>query len=174
LNYKRSTFAVLIFCLVLVSACTDTATPQPTLDISQVRSLKPTVSPDDVEALAQLADKETLQWGEGIYVQSCAECHGIDGEGQFPDDPMKPDETGRFGAPPHNGNGHTWHHDDDLILKTINGGGMGSADTFYPMPAFGDTLSQEDIGAVLAYIKSFWTEEQRMIQAERTLQIANQ
>ncbi|PJF39259.1 MAG: cytochrome C, partial [Phototrophicales bacterium] len=34
--------------------------------------------------------------------------------------------------------------------------------------------SQAEIEAVIAYIKSFWTEEQRLIQAERTLQKMNQ
>lgn len=175
MKYPFLTTPIFICLMILVSACSnDVVTPQPTLDMSQVRSLLPTQSPADVDAMAQLADEETLQLGQGVYEQSCAECHGIDGEGQFPDDPMKPDETGRIGAPPHNGDGHTWHHDDDLIIQIINEGGMGTADSFYPMPAFGETLTQEEIGAVVAYIKTFWTEEQRMIQAERTLQVANQ
>jgi len=173
LKYKYFTGLSLVICLTIVSACSATEAPKPTLDMSQVRSLLPTVSPADVEGLAQLADEDTLQLGKTVYEQSCAECHGIDGEGQFPDNPMQPDETGRIGAPPHNGNGHTWHHDDNLILQIINEGGMGTADSFYPMPAFGDTLTQEEITSVVAYIKTFWTEEQRMIQAERTLQIAN-
>lgn len=172
--YKYFIVLSLLICTMVISACSATETPQPTVDMNQVRSLLPTMSPADVEALAQLADEETLQLGQVVYEQSCAECHGIEGEGQFPDNPMQPDETGRFGAPPHNGDGHTWHHDDNLILQIINEGGMGSADSFYPMPAFGETLTQEEIGAVVAYIKTFWTEEQRMIQAERTLQVANQ
>lgn len=174
MKYKYFTGLSLVICLMIVSACSATEAPQPTLDMSQVRSLLPTVSPADVEGLAQLADEDTLQLGKTVYEQSCAECHGIDGEGQFPDNPMQPDETGRIGAPPHNGNGHTWHHDDNLILQIINEGGMGTVDSFYPMPAFGDTLTQEEITSVVAYIKTFWTEEQRMIQAERTLQIPNQ
>jgi len=175
MKYPFLTTLILICLMMLVSACSnDVATPQPTLDMSQVRSMSPTLSPANVEALTQLANEETLQLGQVVYEQSCAECHGIDGEGQLPDDPMKPDETGRFGAPPHNGDGHTWHHDDDLIIQIINEGGMGTADSFYPMPAFGKMLTQEEIGAVVAYIKTFWTEEQRMIQAERTLQVANQ
>lgn len=172
--YKLKTLFILIGCLLILSACSETATPPPTIDMSQVRSLLPTTSPDDVQALAQLVDEETLQLGQAVYEQSCAACHGIDGEGQFPDTPMQPDDTGRFGAPPHNGDGHTWHHDDNLILQIINDGGMGTADAFYPMPAFGDILSQEEIETVVAYIKTFWTEEQRMIQAERTIQVANQ
>ncbi len=29
---------------------------------------------------------------------------------QFPTAPREPDTTGRYGAPPHDGCGHTWHH----------------------------------------------------------------
>ena len=174
LIYKYFIVLSLLIGSMAISACSATATPQATVDMSQVRSLLPTISPADVETSAQLADEETLELGRSVYELSCAECHGIDGEGQFPDNPMQPDETGRFGAPPHNGNGHTWHHDDNLIIQIINEGGMGTADDFYPMPAFGETLTQEEITAVVAYIKTLWTEEQRTIQAERTLQIANQ
>lgn len=175
MKYPVAMLLIFICLIILSSACSnDVATPQPTLDMSQVRSLLPTISPANIEELAQLADEETLQLGQVVYEQRCAECHGIDGEGQFPDAPMQPDETGRFGAPPHNENGHTWHHDDNLIYQIINEGGMGTADAFYPMPAFGEILTQEEIVAVVAYIKTFWTEEQRLMQAERTLQVAEQ
>lgn len=159
---------------IVVGACTDTVTPQPTLDLSQVRGLLPTVSPTEITEYAQLADEATLNMGQTVYEQHCAECHGINGEGQFPDAPMEPDETGRMGAPPHNSDGHTWHHDDGLLIDYVINGGRGTPEQFYPMPAFGDVLSEAEIGAVIAYIKSFWSEEQRLIQAERSLQVANQ
>jgi len=38
------------------------------------------------------------------------------------------------------------------------------------MPAFGGTLSDEEIWAVLAYIKSSWPQEIRKAQPELTLQ----
>ena len=65
------------------------------------------------------SNPEGYVMGEQIYAQNCAACHGINGEGQFPDAPMERDETGRLGAPPHNESGHTWHHDDDLLLPTL-------------------------------------------------------
>jgi mono/diheme cytochrome c family protein len=37
------------------------------------------------------------------------------------------------------------------------------------MPAFGEILSDEEITAVLAYIKSNWTEENQAWQQEATL-----
>ena len=107
---------------------------------------------------------EAYTLGQQVYIQNCASCHGENGEGQFPDAPMQPDSTGRIGAPPHNGEGHTWHHDDDLLYQIVREGGMGNAQMFYPMPAFGEQLSEEEIEAVIFYIRTFWTEEQRQSQ----------
>jgi mono/diheme cytochrome c family protein len=77
--------------------------------------------------------------------------------------------------PPHNANGHTWHHSDRQLTQMVleGSGEMGemmrrmmgvSADT-PRMPAWQGTLTEEDVGAILAYIKSWWTEEQRDWQA---------
>ena len=171
---QRLSIFILLYCVSIFSACSGIETPQPTLDLSQARSLMPTVSPTEVREMAKLADEQTLQLGQTVYEQACAECHGINGEGQFPSAPMQPDSTGRIGAPPHNGNGHTWHHDDALLLDYVINGGRGNPAQFYPMPAFGDQLSLQEIESVIAYLKTFWTEEQRLIQAERTLQTAKQ
>lgn len=119
-------------------------------------------------------DPAQLALGEQVYRQRCAECHGINGEGQRPDAPLQKDETGRFPAPPHDDTGHTWHHDDDLIIRIIVEGGMGPPDEFYEMPAFGDLLTDEEINAALAYIKTFWTDEQRALQQERTNAVRSQ
>jgi mono/diheme cytochrome c family protein len=37
-----------------------------------------------------------------------------------------------------------------------------------PMPAYGEILSDEEITAVLSYIKSTWTKENQMWQQEAT------
>lgn len=113
-------------------------------------------------ALAALVD------GETAYNTYCAACHGISGEGQNPEDPYAKDENGKFLAPPHNDTGHTWHHGDDVLIQIINEGGMGDVQFFNVMPAFGELLSADQIEAALTYIKTFWTEEQRTTQKERT------
>lgn len=117
---------------------------------------------------------DTYALGEQIYAQNCASCHGENGEGQFPDAPMERDSTGRLGAPPHTGDGHTWHHDDDLLYEIVREGGMGNAEMFYPMPAFGDHLSNEEIESVIFYIRTFWTEEQRQRQRAATNAVRSQ
>lgn len=116
---------------------------------------------------------ETLKEGQQVYASRCASCHGPNGEGQKPEAPLEPDETGRFPAPPHDETGHTWHHDDDLLFRIVKDGGMGG-DMFYVMPAFDNLLSDEEIEAVLAYIKTLWTDEQRKVQRERTEAVRQQ
>lgn len=101
--------------------------------------------------------------GNKIYDQNCASCHGPQGQGQYPEAPLKPDKEGLFGAPPHNATGHTWHHADGLILDIIRNGRVDSG--FHPMPAFKDKLTEEEIQAVLVYIKIWWKPDQLEFQA---------
>jgi len=130
-------------------------------------------TPTDVEQFIA-TNPDAYKLGQTVYEQNCAACHGTNGEGQLPDNPRQRDETGRYGAPPHNENGHTWHHDDDLLYQIVHEGGMGNPEDFYPMPAFGETLAIEQIEAVIFYIKTCWTEEQRQNQARMTEAVRNQ
>ena len=111
-------------------------------------------------AMAQVAA------GEVIYQENCASCHGAKGEGQ--PNWKTPKEDGSYPAPPHTVDGHTWHHGDGMLFQIIKGGGdsLNIPNFKSGMPAFGDTLSDEEIVAVLAYLKSMWPEEQRQFQAE--------
>lgn len=95
--------------------------------------------------------------GAELYSQNCQSCHG-DATGGSPTD---------F-PPPHNAQGHTWHHGDcDLIEWTLNGKPKFGA-TGTTMPAFADQLSEADVRDILAHIKTWWTEEQRESQARVT------
>lgn len=99
-----------------------------------------------------------VERGEVLYRENCQSCHGGETGGQLRDIP-----------PPHNANGHTWHHPDQQIIDIILNGFSFSVET-QKMPAFKDTLSKEDARAILAYIKTWWTDEQRKWQAEVTAQ----
>lgn len=111
------------------------------------------------------ASPEQLAQGELLYEAHCASCHGLAGEGQ--PNWQEPNEDGSFPAPPHDATGHTWHHSDQHILMIMAEGGQGPTSR---MPAFADKLSPEEMEAVLAYIKGFWSDEQRAQQAEITRQ----
>ena len=94
--------------------------------------------------------------GQQVYAAQCARCHGANLEGQ-PDWKAELPGGGRP-APPHDATGHTWHHADTLLFDIIKRGGQASSPADYKnnMPAFGSILSDDEIWAVLAYIKSRW------------------
>ncbi len=131
-------------------------------------------SSDDGVITAADRGSETYELGQIVYNTQCAACHGVNGEGQFPDAPMEKDESGRYGAPPHDDTGHTWHHHDDLLIQIVQEGGMGDPVNFYTMPAFDSILSDEEIEAVIAFIKTMWTSDQQARQHEATLLIREQ
>ena len=101
--------------------------------------------------------------GKTLYEANCASCHGIDGEGQ--PNWRVPNEQGVYPAPPHNNDGHTWHHPDQQLLDIIAAGGNlpNSA-----MPGFSGKLTQRQMEAVLAYIKTFWGPDELRFQNEVT------
>lgn len=125
-----------------------------------------------VEIMGRAAGPEMLALGEQIYAGNCASCHGAELQGQ--PNWKRRLESGRMPAPPHDETGHTWHHSDpDLFRLTKEGvaavvGGNYESD----MPGFGGVLSDEEILAVLAFIKSTWPERQRGYQAQITKQAA--
>jgi mono/diheme cytochrome c family protein len=105
--------------------------------------------------------------GRNLYAEHCAACHGADLEGQ--PDWQEPLPDGRMPAPPHDASGHTWHHSDgELFLITKYGMGALVPDYESDMPAFDGILSDEEIRAILAYIKSTWPERERRYQQERS------
>ncbi len=109
--------------------------------------------------------------GRALYVEHCSACHGVDLEGQ--PDWRSPDANGLYPAPPHDETGHTWHHDDAMLIDYITRGGQAVLDdmgvTFSSgMPSFGSVLDEREIEAVLDYIKSTWPEKIRELQAERS------
>ncbi|TVT75168.1 MAG: cytochrome c [Denitromonas halophila] len=110
----------------------------------------------------------TLAQGATLYAAQCASCHGAKGEGQPNWRERKPD--GRLPAPPHDASGHTWHHPMDMLFQMTRDGMVPPlAPEGYQsdMPAFGKTLSDDEIRAVLAYIESQWPDEVKQMRAER-------
>ena len=105
--------------------------------------------------------------GQEDYAANCASCHGANLEGQ--PDWRRRNENGRMPAPPHDANGHTWHHADRQLF-TITKLGVSAIVPGYEsdMPAFEGILSDDEIVAVLAFIKSTWPERERGFQAEVT------
>lgn len=109
---------------------------------------------------------EQLTLGRTVYAENCASCHGINLEGQ-PDWKSR-NANGRMPAPPHDATGHTWHHADAQLFAITKFGTAAVVRNGYQsdMPGFGDTLSDDEISAVLAYIKSTWPDQEAAYQRQ--------
>ena len=104
-------------------------------------------------------DEEQVAIGARIYAENCASCHGAELEGQ--PNWQIPLPSGGFPAPPHDETGHTWHHPDEMLFRYTKLGARDALDLEIfdtNMSAFQDTLSDEEIWASLAFIKSRWPE----------------
>jgi len=111
------------------------------------------------------ADQALVAEGRGVYEKSCASCHGRNLEGQPNWRERLP--NGRLPAPPHDPSGHTWHHPDRQLFDLTKNGLASVAPGYQSdMPAFKDRLSDREIRAALAYIKSTWPPEIRARQAQ--------
>jgi mono/diheme cytochrome c family protein len=108
------------------------------------------------EILIDGTDRAAVARGEPLYAKHCAACHGGNLEGQ--PDWQSRNARGRLPAPPHDEHGHTWHHDDQVLFEVTKYGLARHAPPGYQsdMPAFEGTLTDKDIVAVLAFIKSRW------------------
>jgi mono/diheme cytochrome c family protein len=103
-------------------------------------------------------DTARVALGAKLYSQHCAACHGPKLEGQ--PNWRRPLPSGRLPAPPHDESGHTWHHPDHVLFAITRNGLVppyAPKDYESDMPPFAGKLSDDEIWAVLAYIKSHWT-----------------
>ena len=124
-----------------------------------------TVRSASTEPMHQAADDQ-LTRGEALYPANCQSCHGDarTGEGGLP------------GVPNHGPAGHTWHHSDPNLTEIILDGSGAMGEMMRDMmnvppetprmPAWRGTWSDEDIAAILTYIKAGWTPEQQRFQRE--------
>jgi mono/diheme cytochrome c family protein len=119
-------------------------------------------SPAGTSGSADPGNVEKVAMGGDVYRDNCASCHSANLEGQPNWRVRKPD--GRLPAPPHDKNGHTWHHSDKHLFNITK---FGLKPPLAPegyqsdMPAFGDVLKDDEIWAVLAFIKKSWPPRER-------------
>jgi mono/diheme cytochrome c family protein len=107
-------------------------------------------------------DPRLLAVGQKVYAAQCAACHGQRLEGQ--PNWRERGADGRLPAPPHDASGHTWHHPDEVLFRITKYGVAKAANLKNyesAMPAYEDRLSDEEIVAVLSWIKSTWPPEIR-------------
>jgi mono/diheme cytochrome c family protein len=104
-------------------------------------------------------DRDKVALGAQVYAANCASCHGANLEGQ--PNWRQRNADGRLPAPPHDVSGHTWHHPDAQLFALTKQGPAALAGGGYQsdMPGYAGVLSDEEIWAVLSYIKSRWPRE---------------
>jgi len=115
----------------------------------------------DTDAVSEAA----VARGAELYQANCASCHGADLAGA--PDWKTPNEDGSYPPPPHDSSGHTWHHPDRVLIEIIRNG------SDFPqsrMPPFGAQLSDEDIEAILEFIKTSWGPQETEYQNQVTEQ----
>jgi len=98
--------------------------------------------------------KIMIERGKIAYQENCVSCHMVNLAGA--ENWKEMDEDGHRKAPPLNGTGHTWHHDDQTLHSIIKYG----LAKLVKMIGFENNLSDKEIDSVLAYIKSFWPKEE--------------
>lgn len=123
-------------------------------------------SPTPQASSADATNPQLVALGRQVYAAQCANCHGAKLEGQ--PNWQQPLASGFMPAPPHDETGHTWHHSDQSLFTTVKLGGQTTAPAGYrsAMPGFTGILSDTQIWAVLAYIKSTWSPEIQALQQQ--------
>lgn len=116
-----------------------------------------------------VAAQSDLLMGERLYQENCASCHGANLEGQPDWRSRLP--NGMLPAPPHDASGHTWHHTDRVLVDIVKRGTAAIVGNGYEsdMPGFGEALTDEEVTAIINYIKSTWPDQIRAAQESRTI-----
>jgi len=99
--------------------------------------------------------EEEVAIGSKIFASNCVSCHGKRAEGITENWKVR-FEDGSLPPPPLNGSAHAWHHPLPLLLQIVQQGGALYDGT---MPGFGNSLSEEEQYAVIAWFQSLWDDE---------------
>jgi mono/diheme cytochrome c family protein len=121
-----------------------------------LQSLPPRTRPDVQPSLFNAA--ALVQQGEKVYTQYCADCHGKDGGGV----------AGVY--PPLKGNSSVTEPSGINAIRMVLLGGFAPLTTSQPrpysMPPFAQQLSDDDVAAVVSYIRHGWTNSASAVKPE--------
>ena len=150
--------------LVAISVATVAATDETPSAQQATQDIKPLLPGET--GLLKPSDKKLVAVGKRIYADNCASCHGKNLEGA--PNWRRPKADGKLPAPPHDISGHTWHHADQVLFDLTKYGLKKFAGNNYQtdMPVYNGVLSDEEIVAVLSFIKSTWPENIRAYHDE--------
>jgi len=109
---------------------------------------------EDLNSNKRWYSQEQVEFGEKVFANNCAVCHGYKAEKTIDWKKTLPD--GSYPPPPLNDKAHAWHHPKWQLMKIINEGGKAYDGN---MPAFGDKLTLKEKEAIIAYFQSFWADK---------------
>lgn len=92
---------------------------------------------------------EQVSRGKPLFARHCAVCHGERGQG-LAEDCRKIDASGNYSPPTLNGTAYTRHHPTEVLLRTIEKGGVPLSGV---IPAFGSALNEDEAREVIAYFQ---------------------
>ena len=107
---------------------------------------------------------DQVKSGHSVFQENCVACHGVNLRG-----PENPKDFEGLKPPRLDSNGHASHHGDQFFFNRIKQGSRKDDGKLNEdgMPPFNEALSDQDIWAVIAYIKSTWSKEVRMKQNQK-------
>ena len=141
-------FVLLVFSALLLAACSGGAEPVDDHDDTEDTHME---APPEFASLTNpfAGDHEAAEVGAEIYEVSCASCHGPEGKGDGPaSEPLDPKPADLSDA-------HLMKDMSDgaLFWRVSEGGMMEPFNSL--MPAWKDTLSEDEIWQVITYIREF-------------------
>ena len=145
---------------LLLNACSDESSN--TTQISGVANKNKSMSVSKIDRWYSFSQ---VSKGNVVFQKNCASCHKADASGTK--DWKKTDAQGRYPAPPLNGDAHTWHHPMKILRRTVKNGGVALGGW---MPAFKETLNDQEIDNVLAWVQSHWNDEVYTVWNQRNKQ----
>lgn len=119
----------------------------------------------NVAATERWFNQDIVDYGDSLFQQNCAVCHGVNAEGTK--EWKKTDENGNYPPPPLDGSAHAWHHSIPALARYVKEGGIKLGGV---MPAFGDKLSNEEVLAMIAFFQSKWPDEVYKVWHDRNMQ----
>ena len=128
----------------------------------QDKTMAPVASPVRTYDFAQITR------GRKLFLKNCAVCHGVNAEGA--PNWRQRDPDGKYPPPPLNGTGHAWHHPMQALRMTIRDGTQKIGGK---MPAWGNTLSGQEIDDIIAWFQGQWPDEIYQAWYKRNEKYAN-
>lgn len=143
--------ANLTICVLLLTACAAPPAATPIAGPAAAPTARAGMVPEPMNEggePAALDAAQLIDWGEAVYATNCAPCHQPNGEGNL-----------RL-FPALNGNALVTASQPTALIQTVlHGRGV--------MPAFASTLSNQELAAVLSYVRNAWNNEAAPISGEQ-------